>query len=279
MPVFNEDFYSRRARRPAGLSVDQKLDLLLEWMQTMSQGFDDLTAAIGDLTTAVGDESDQIAKNTDAINTENGAITAATTELTTLVGQLQAAQGSGDDAAAETAAQAIEAQVAKMKTSSGNIAASTAGIATSTTTLNDAVTAATSAAAAAPAPAPGNPGQPAPASPPPPPAPAPSPVDPDPAEGFAATVGVAFSEQLDFEGGSGALQFSIASGALPDGLTMGGGGLVTGTPTTAGTGTVSIQAHDANNDVGAGSYVFTVANADGTPAVPAPTATTDDTVG
>lgn len=349
MPEFAEDFYSRR-QRPARLTVDQKLDLLLEWMKIMSQGFTDLTAAVADLTGAVSDESDVIAKNTDAINTENASITGATDELTSLVKQLLAAQDSGDDAAAETAAQAIEAQIAKMKTSSTAIATNTTSIATSTGNLNTAVSGAQQAAAGAAPPPPGlliagtlvdavagqpytgavaatggvgsltitaqglpdglavdasgnitgtpsTPGEsdviftvtdqstpnpqtasttialdveqaaapPAPpppnSPPPPPPPPAPSPIDADPSESFQGTVGAPFSDQLGFTGGAGNLQFSIQGGALPDGLTLNGGGLITGTPTTAGTSTVTIQAHDANSDVGSGAYEFVIAEA------------------
>lgn len=61
-------------------------------------------------------------------------------------------------------------------------------------------------------------------------------------------------------GGSTALpfSFSIASGAFPDGLTMSAGGGITGTPTTVGSSEVSIQAHDANGDVGTIDYTMVV---------------------
>jgi hypothetical protein len=105
----------------------------------------------------------------------------------------------------------------------------------------------------------------APASPPPPPAP--PVITPDPTATFVMQVGVPFTDQLSFTGGAVPLSFSIESGTLPDGITLSAGGLLSGTPTTASAldangdavlTTVSIQAHDANNSVGVGSYGFEV---------------------
>lgn len=45
------------------------------------------------------------------------------------------------------------------------------------------------------------------------------------------TVGTPYSFQMTAAGGSGNYQWSIASGSLPDGLTMSNSGLITGTPT------------------------------------------------
>lgn len=83
---------------------------------------------------------------------------------------------------------------------------------------------------------------------------------PDPIIGqaYTASVTAAGSTALPFN-------FSIASGALPDGLSLGAGGGISGTPTTAGTFSVSIQAHDANGDVGSVNYTLTVANAAAAP--------------
>ena len=67
-------------------------------------------------------------------------------------------------------------------------------------------------------------------------------------------VGVAFDVTLSATGGAGPYSFSIASGALPDGLSMAVGGAITGMPTTHGQWDVTIQAHDANGLVGAQEY-------------------------
>lgn len=76
---------------------------------------------------------------------------------------------------------------------------------------------------------------------------------PDPVVGqpYTASISASGSSALPFS-------FSIASGSLPDGLIMGAGGGITGTPTTAGQSDVTIQAHDANNDVGSVAYTLTV---------------------
>jgi len=52
-------------------------------------------------------------------------------------------------------------------------------------------------------------------------------------------VGMAYSAQLE---GSNVASWSIASGSLPDGLSLSSGGAITGTPTTAGTSSFTIQA-------------------------------------
>ena len=48
-------------------------------------------------------------------------------------------------------------------------------------------------------------------------------------------VGVSYSFQFAATGGSGSYLWSVLSGTLPAGLTLSGGGLLAGTPTTAGT--------------------------------------------
>jgi hypothetical protein len=58
--------------------------------------------------------------------------------------------------------------------------------------------------------------------------------------------GAAYNEPLLAEGGTAPYTFSIASGALPDGMTL-AGGFVTGTPSRAGAFSFSIVATDAND--------------------------------
>jgi hypothetical protein len=55
---------------------------------------------------------------------------------------------------------------------------------------------------------------------------------------------VAYSQQLTASGGTGPYVFSVLSGTLPAGLTLSPAGLLAGTPTTAGSSTVAIQATD-----------------------------------
>jgi hypothetical protein len=56
-----------------------------------------------------------------------------------------------------------------------------------------------------------------------------------------ATVGSNYLATLQASGGSGSYQWSLAAGQFPPGLTLGGGGSISGTPTTAGTFTFTVQ--------------------------------------
>src|SRR5207245_177638 len=92
---------------------------------------------------------------------------------------------------------------------------------------------------------------PGPASPPaPPPGSAPPPPPPHaPQLAFvdtslqAGTMGIAFTRQLSVRNGT-APSFSLASGTLPDGVTLSGSGLLTGIPTKAGTFEFTVRATD-----------------------------------
>jgi len=77
----------------------------------------------------------------------------------------------------------------------------------------------------------------------------------------AGTVGVAGSIALTASGGTGPYTFSVLTGTLPAGLTLSPGGLLSGTPTTAGSSTVTIQATDANNCPVVVTYTITIATA------------------
>ncbi|HET9410955.1 MAG TPA: putative Ig domain-containing protein, partial [Candidatus Dormibacteraeota bacterium] len=80
----------------------------------------------------------------------------------------------------------------------------------------------------------------------------PSSAPPTPAtiSGFplgAGEVALAYSGALSANGGTAPYNWSIIAGALPGGLNLGQDGSVTGTPTTPGTYTFSIQVTDKNN--------------------------------
>ncbi len=67
------------------------------------------------------------------------------------------------------------------------------------------------------------------------------------------TVGVAYSQSISGSGGTAPYgSFTLASGSLPPGLSLGSGGTVSGTPTAAGTYTFTVNAQDSSS--GSGPY-------------------------
>lgn len=81
-------------------------------------------------------------------------------------------------------------------------------------------------------------------------------LSPSPGALPGGTVGTAYSQSISASGGTGPYTYS-ASG-LPPGLTMNAGGAITGTPTTAGSYTVTVNTTDANSATGTGSYTIVV---------------------
>ncbi len=73
----------------------------------------------------------------------------------------------------------------------------------------------------------------------------------------AGVINTAYSQQLNATGGSGTSTFAVTTGALPAGLTLSTSGLISGTPTTAGSSTFTVQATDAASDKA--SRVYTLA--------------------
>ena len=73
----------------------------------------------------------------------------------------------------------------------------------------------------------------------------------------APTVGVLYSQTITASGGVGTYTFS-STGTLPPGLTLATGGLLSGTPTTAGPFTFSVTATDTAGCTGSASYSVTV---------------------
>lgn len=57
---------------------------------------------------------------------------------------------------------------------------------------------------------------------------------------------VAYSETLAVSGGQSPYTWSVTIGTLPAGLTLSSAGLISGTPTTAGSSTFTVEAEDAN---------------------------------
>ncbi len=58
-------------------------------------------------------------------------------------------------------------------------------------------------------------------------------------------MGVPYSQTIAGSGGTSPYTFGVTSGALPPGLTLTAAGLLSGTPTSAGTSTFTIRGTDA----------------------------------
>jgi hypothetical protein len=61
---------------------------------------------------------------------------------------------------------------------------------------------------------------------------------------------VAYSQTLTASGGAAPYTFTVTGGALPPGLTLAASGLLSGTPTTAGTFTFTVRGTDVNGCFG-----------------------------
>lgn len=73
----------------------------------------------------------------------------------------------------------------------------------------------------------------------------------------AGVVGTPYSQQLTASGGSGSFVFTL-SGALPPGLSLRSGGLLSGTPTTRGGSTFTVVATDSRNSVFRQTYSLAI---------------------
>lgn len=70
--------------------------------------------------------------------------------------------------------------------------------------------------------------------------------------------GAAYSQTLTAGGSAGPFTFSIASGALPAGLTLDPAGTVAGTPTALGTFGITVEATAANGCTGTADFAVTI---------------------
>jgi LPXTG-motif cell wall-anchored protein len=90
----------------------------------------------------------------------------------------------------------------------------------------------------------------------------------------AGTVGVKYHQKLHASGAAdGIYHWSIAAGSLPDGLTLSDTGVISGTPTTAGTFSFTVSV----NDPATADLSITVSPATSTSTPPTSTPTTPPT--
>jgi outer membrane autotransporter protein len=81
----------------------------------------------------------------------------------------------------------------------------------------------------------------------------------DPATLADGTVGVAYSQALNSSGGVAPYTYSVSAGSLPSGMTLGSGGLLSGTPTAPGTYNFSLTSTDNNGDSSNQAFSLAVA--------------------
>ncbi|WP_430542654.1 putative Ig domain-containing protein [Xanthomonas sacchari] len=86
----------------------------------------------------------------------------------------------------------------------------------------------------------------------------------------AGTSGTAYNQTLSTSGGTAPYSYSVVSGALPTGLSLTPAGVLSGTPSAAGSFAFSIKVSDANGFSATQAYTLTIASA-----VPAPVAAND----
>lgn len=90
-------------------------------------------------------------------------------------------------------------------------------------------------------------------------------VSPGVSTTFAAPPGgevnVAYTDTLTATGGTTPYTWSVNAGSLPPGITLTSGGVLTGTPTTAGSYSFSVNVTDQNNGIATTSITMTIAAA------------------
>jgi len=67
-----------------------------------------------------------------------------------------------------------------------------------------------------------------------------------PSSGLSGTYGSSYFLTLSASGGSGNNSFSLFSGSLPSGLSLSSGGIISGTPTVAGSSAITVRVTDSN---------------------------------
>ncbi len=95
------------------------------------------------------------------------------------------------------------------------------------------------------------------------------PITISPASLPAGMVGTAYSQQLTATGGAVGYTFALGTGALPGGLTLSSAGLLSGTPTAAGTFSFEVSVTDSKQVTVTQPYQLTI----NTPPLPTPSVT------
>ena len=88
----------------------------------------------------------------------------------------------------------------------------------------------------------------------------------------AGQVGVSYSNQLTVTNGTSPFSWSVSAGTLPAGLTLSSSGLLSGTPTTVGSSTFTVQVVDGSGQSATQSVTLVVTDVPAVPAAPTATA-------
>jgi hypothetical protein len=80
----------------------------------------------------------------------------------------------------------------------------------------------------------------------------------NPASLPSGTAGLSYSQSLGASGGAAPYSYSVMSGNLPPGLTLSGGGVLTGTPAAVGNFSFTVQAEDMNGCSGTNAYTLAI---------------------
>jgi len=88
----------------------------------------------------------------------------------------------------------------------------------------------------------------------------------------AGQVGVSYSNQLTVTNGTAPFTWSVTTGTLPAGLTLSSSGLLSGTPTTVGSSTFTVQVVDGSGQSATESVTLVVTDKPAAPAAPTATA-------
>ena len=84
----------------------------------------------------------------------------------------------------------------------------------------------------------------------------------NPATLAGGTTGIAYSQTITATGGNGTYTYAISAGSLPAGLTLNvSSGVISGTPTAAGTSSFTVRATDGNGASATRAYTVTIAAA------------------
>lgn len=76
----------------------------------------------------------------------------------------------------------------------------------------------------------------------------------------SGVTGTAYSETVTAQGGTSPYTFSLVSGALPTGLSLNSSGVISGTPSAAGTSTFTVRVTDTNGSTGDTTFQIIVSS-------------------